>query len=109
MFRAHVLIVRRSQLYYTASGIITPIGGRPTEMHGQQNIKICFIMFIKYPVYKAIANYALNFRGIPQSHQAYSFKAPSVKPQEALSQVLYRTNHTVIPSHMVRVSNSVIK
>jgi len=26
MFRAHVLIVRRSKLYYTASGIITPIG-----------------------------------------------------------------------------------
>ena len=29
MFRAHVLIVRRAQLYYTVSGIITPIGGRP--------------------------------------------------------------------------------
>ena len=28
MFRAHVLIIRRSKLYYTASGIITPIGGR---------------------------------------------------------------------------------
>jgi len=26
MFRAHVLIIRRSKLYYTASGIITPIG-----------------------------------------------------------------------------------
>jgi len=26
MFRAHVLIVRRSKLYYTASGIIRPIG-----------------------------------------------------------------------------------
>ena len=26
MFRAHVLIVRRAKLYYTASGIITPIG-----------------------------------------------------------------------------------
>ena len=26
MFRAHVLIVRRSKLHYTASGIITPIG-----------------------------------------------------------------------------------
>ena len=31
MFRAHVLIVRRSELYYTASGIITPIGGRPVH------------------------------------------------------------------------------
>ena len=28
MFRAHVLIIRRSKLQYTASGIITPIGGR---------------------------------------------------------------------------------
>jgi len=28
MFRAHVLIIRRSKLYYTASGIITPVGGR---------------------------------------------------------------------------------
>jgi len=28
MFRAHVLIMRRSKLHYTASGIITPIGGR---------------------------------------------------------------------------------
>jgi len=28
MFLAHVLIIRRSILHYTASGIITPIGGR---------------------------------------------------------------------------------
>jgi len=28
MFRAHVLIIRRSKFHYTASGIITPIGGR---------------------------------------------------------------------------------
>ena len=27
----HVLIVRRSKLYYTASGIITPTGGRPVH------------------------------------------------------------------------------
>jgi len=26
MFQAHVLIIRRSKLHYTASGIITPIG-----------------------------------------------------------------------------------
>jgi len=26
MFRAHVLIIRRSKLDYTASGVITPIG-----------------------------------------------------------------------------------
>jgi len=28
-FELHVLIVRRSKLYYTASDIITPAGGRP--------------------------------------------------------------------------------
>ena len=27
----HVLIVRRAKLYYTVSGIITPIGGRPVH------------------------------------------------------------------------------
>ena len=31
MFLAHVLIVRRSELYYTASGNITPVGGRPVH------------------------------------------------------------------------------
>ena len=31
-FEHHVLIVRRSKLYYTASGIITPIGGRPVHL-----------------------------------------------------------------------------
>ena len=31
MFRAHVLIVRRPKLYYTTSGIITPISGRPVH------------------------------------------------------------------------------
>ena len=30
-FEHNVLIVRRSKLYYTASGIITPIGGRPVH------------------------------------------------------------------------------
>jgi hypothetical protein len=42
MIRAHVLIVRRAKLYYTASGIITPIGGRQVDRlreDGQQNIK----------------------------------------------------------------------
>ena len=31
MFRAQVLIVRRSKLYYKVSGIVTPIGGRPVH------------------------------------------------------------------------------
>jgi len=36
MFRAHVLIIRRSKLYYTASGIITPIGGRLVHGLGEE-------------------------------------------------------------------------
>jgi len=35
MFRAHVLIIRRSKFYFTASGIITSVGGRP--VHGQSH------------------------------------------------------------------------
>ena len=31
MFQAQVLIVRRPKLYYTASGITTPIGGCPVQ------------------------------------------------------------------------------
>jgi len=31
MFRAHVLIIRRSKLYYTASGIVTPVCDRPVR------------------------------------------------------------------------------
>ena len=30
-FEHHVLIVRRAELYYTAFGIITPVGGRPVH------------------------------------------------------------------------------
>jgi len=32
MIEHHVLIVRRSKLYYTVSGIITPISDRPVHM-----------------------------------------------------------------------------
>jgi len=38
MFRVHVLIIRRSKLHYTASGIITLIDGR--LVHGLREIKI---------------------------------------------------------------------
>jgi len=31
MFRAHVLIISRSKLYYTACGIIISVGGRPVH------------------------------------------------------------------------------
>jgi len=30
-FERYVLIIKRSKLYYTASGIITPVGGRPVH------------------------------------------------------------------------------
>ena len=30
-FEHYVLIIRRSKLYYTASGTITPVGGRPVH------------------------------------------------------------------------------
>ena len=35
MFRAYVLIIRRSKLYYTASGIIMPIGRERTAVLSQ--------------------------------------------------------------------------
>jgi len=31
MFEHYVLIIRRSKLYYTASGIVTHVGGRPVR------------------------------------------------------------------------------
>ena len=37
MFREHVLIVRMAKLYYTVSGIITPIGGCP--VHKQNKLQ----------------------------------------------------------------------
>jgi len=30
-FEHYVLIIRRSKLYYTVSGIMTPVGGRPVH------------------------------------------------------------------------------
>ena len=47
MFRAHVLISRRSKFYYTASGIITPIGGRPVHRLKEDYNKFisCLYMF----------------------------------------------------------------
>ena len=41
MFRAHVLIVRKAKLYYTASGIITPVGGRPVHRLREESFT-CF-------------------------------------------------------------------
>ena len=41
-FEHHVLIIRRSKLYYTASGIITPIGGCPVHrLSEDSSLNLC--------------------------------------------------------------------
>ena len=45
-FEHHVPIARRSKLYYTASGIITLIGGRP--VHGTHCKTILCIKLVNY-------------------------------------------------------------
>ena len=43
-----VLIIRRSKLYYTASGIITPVGGLPvhgTATYKCDDTRCCIIQF----------------------------------------------------------------
>ena len=62
MFRAHVLIVRRSKLYYTASGIIIPIGGRPVhrlreDIHTYIRIYICMYVCVHVCVYMYVCVY----------------------------------------------------
>jgi len=39
-FEHHVLIIRRSKLYYAASGIITPIGGRPVHTLKESSLNV---------------------------------------------------------------------
>ena len=41
MFRAHVLIIRRSKLHYTAFGIITPVGGRLVHRLRESSLNLC--------------------------------------------------------------------
>ena len=36
-----VLIITRSKLYYAASGIITPVGGRPVHRLGESSPDLC--------------------------------------------------------------------
>ena len=48
-FEHCVLIVRRSKLYYTASGIITPIGGRPVHrLRAQQQLFLIVILLLLF-------------------------------------------------------------
>ena len=48
-FEHQVLIVRRSKLYYTASGIIIPIGGRP--VHGTATNRYLYLYIIYILIY----------------------------------------------------------
>ena len=37
-----MLIIRRSKLYYTASGIVTPVGGRPVHgLREDSSLNLC--------------------------------------------------------------------
>ena len=47
MFRAHVPIVRRPELYYTTSGIITPIGApvHGTATYRCDDTRRCIVQF----------------------------------------------------------------
>ena len=45
MFQAHVLIVRGSKLYYTVSGIITPIGVMIPEAYWCDDTRGCIVQF----------------------------------------------------------------
>ena len=40
-FEHHVLIIKRSKLYYTASGIVTPVGGRPVQRLRDSSLNLC--------------------------------------------------------------------
>ena len=48
MFRAHVLFARRAKLYFTVSGIMTPIGGCPvhgTATYRSGDTRDCIVQF----------------------------------------------------------------
>jgi hypothetical protein len=41
-FEHYVLIIRRSELYYTGSSIITPVGGRPVHrLTEESSLNLC--------------------------------------------------------------------
>ena len=47
MFEHCVLIIRRSKLYYTASGIITPVGSCPVHRFREDHIEAFNKLIIK--------------------------------------------------------------
>ena len=42
-FEHYVLIIMRSELYYTASGIVTPVGGRPVHRLIEDPLNLCTV------------------------------------------------------------------
>jgi len=63
-----VLIIRRSKLYYTASGIITPVGGRPVHRLRQDSLswlitKIILRCMVSKTLKKMQNAYYGNFQG----------------------------------------------
>jgi len=54
-----VLIIRRSKLYYTAPGIITPIGGRPVHRL-RENLCIKYVNFQDYTEMRGQPNLRTN-------------------------------------------------
>ena len=60
MFRAHVLIIRRSKLHYTASGIITPIGGRLVCRLRAVTVQNRTHVYMKFFYHKGLGNHLLQ-------------------------------------------------
>ena len=79
MFRAHVLIVRRTKLYYTASGIITPIGGCPVHRLRESSLNLKLdghlqvwwyqMMMHKFLFYNKFIIFLYMFRALCAHHQ----------------------------------------
>ena len=80
MFRAHVLIVRRSKLYYTASGITTPIGGRPMHRLRGDWMECIPLWYnkIQYTAHSSIELYIVTDRN--KNHQRGIFALPTSYP-----------------------------
>ena len=60
MFRAQVLIIRRSKLHYTASGIIIPIGGRLVHVHMYVCMYVCMCICVYVYIYIYTSAYAFK-------------------------------------------------
>jgi len=60
-----VLIIRRSKLYYTTSGIVTPVGGRPVHRLGEDCtgfvIPDCCIILVQFYLGVLVMMYLLCF------------------------------------------------